>query len=279
MVASLVPFLLAALAVEGDARCPSKEQLRAALAKHGALAPRDRHTVSVREGRSDVVLTLTDEAGQRLGTRALPAGSSCEALAEAAAVVVSAWEAELDAKPSTLELAPPPPAPVREPLRVEVDLGAGVSAARVAAPGFSLGVRVSRGERGLLLGATVLVPFPRSEPLGAGTIDWMRPVGALGAGYRWRLGPVGLDGQLGVGLVLIIASGHGFTSDQQRLGVQPATVAVVRARWAEGGLRPFVGLATAFFLLPQVLEITGVSQARGLTRAELSAVLGISWGG
>ena len=278
MVASAVPLLLAALAVDGDARCPSSAQLRAALTRQ-PQTQRARHTVSVREGEGVVVLTLTDEAGQRLGTRALPQGSSCEALAEAAAVVVSAWEAELEARPPSLELAPPPPPVLSAPVRFELDVGAGVSAARFAAPAFSLALRLSRGERGPLLGATVLVPLPRSEPLGAGRVDWMRPVGALGAGYRLQLGPVGLDGQLGAGLVLIIASGHGFTSDQQRMGLQPAAVAVVRARWAQGGLRPFVGVATAFFLLPQVLEITGVSQTRGLTRAELSAVLGISWGG
>src|SRR4029079_19601054 len=114
MIGALAAWLgFSGVETVGEGACPDPAEVTRLLAQIAPSA--DRAGPAARRARlsrsADVVrVELLGTAGERLGERELDAGESCADLAAAAAVVVAAWEAELNPRVETRVSLPPPPA-------------------------------------------------------------------------------------------------------------------------------------------------------------------------
>jgi hypothetical protein len=116
---SLVALLAAsAFQVEGAGSCPRPEQVKARLDR---IAAEGDHVVELHRLDDRLQVRLLDSRGDVVGERDLIGKSSCEELAEATAVLVSAWTIDVPAlelpvlEPTPPAQEEPPPAPVAAP--------------------------------------------------------------------------------------------------------------------------------------------------------------------
>jgi hypothetical protein len=175
-----------------------------------------------------------------IGQRTLPGEGSCDELAQAAAVVLSAWLSDVHpdfagalpppapaAEPAPLPTpqppppkpptpppqaaSPPPRAPPPPPRRWEISLGLGsdITSSGLALAGV-LGVAYVPTRQGFGLNATALVSLPQQEQLGPGFVDWRR--WPLGVGPSLRIGDrnVGWDFGIGPTLAWLHLAGSNF---------------------------------------------------------------------
>src|SRR5687767_7906503 len=132
----LALLALSSFEVEGGGSCPDPEAVKARLAE---LSIEGAHVVQLRVLTDRLQVRLLDARGALVGERDLMRNSSCEELAEATAVLVSAWTIDVpalelpalepettlaatttdpapgDAPKSSLDLAPPAPPPITSP--------------------------------------------------------------------------------------------------------------------------------------------------------------------
>jgi hypothetical protein len=184
-----------------------------------------------------------------IGQRTLPAEGNCDELAQAAAVVLSAWLSDVHpdfagALPPATEpapalvpvpelapvavpapvpvlparAAPPPPAsPLPPPRRLELALGAGadISEKGIALGGFLLGDYASP-RRGLGLSAIAGVVWPRQESLGVGFVEWRRWSFGIGLSLRESIDDIRWEVSAGpsVGWLHFVGSNFDHPSSQ-----------------------------------------------------------------
>jgi hypothetical protein len=192
-----------------------------------------------------VELRLADST--LIGQRTLPVKGDCDELAQAAAVVLSAWLSDVhpdfatelppapppaippdSGLPPPLPAAPPTPQPPATPAPVPpppsrrwelgLALGADLADESLAAAGYLLGSYVP-AFRGLGVSAFVGVSWPREERLGPGFVDWRRwPLG-MGPSLRVTTGSATWDASAGPALGWLHFSGSNFdrTSGQDGL--------------------------------------------------------------
>jgi len=192
--------LALAVVVEGAATCPTPslvaERLAPLLPSVSATIERSAADVARVESRRGALdIELRDPQGALRASRRLDEDAPCADLAAAAAVVLAAWEAEL--QPGA---APPPSLPplaLPPPRRLHFDLAVGALVA-LALPsgGSSFGALVEgglagRSGRGRGPGARVALAVPlfgaEEVALGSGSASFARR--ALSLGPRWRFAP------------------------------------------------------------------------------------------
>jgi hypothetical protein len=257
----LVPLLIAFQSLVAGETCPApvdvEARVRTILHLSAEQELSEGFVVERHESGLYVELRLADAT--LIGQRTLPAEGSCDELAQAAAVVLSAWLSDVhpdfaaalppapapaaapEAAPAPepaavstptpapapqLQAAPPAPAsPPPPPRRLELALGAGadVSGADVSGASFALaGVFVADylPPRGFGLSGFAAVTWPRQERLGPGSVDWRR--WPAGIGPSLRVATRGITWDIGAGPAIgwLHFSGSNFQRSSSQNGFE-----------------------------------------------------------
>jgi hypothetical protein len=247
--ALLVPVLFAFQSLVAGEKCPAPIDVEARVRSILHLAPErelsEGFAVERHESGLYVELRLADST--LIGQRTLPAEGDCDDLAQAAAVVLSAWLSDVHPDFATeLPPAPPPTIPRDSGLARPLPAALPAPRARVASPllraptprhweaGLALGADLA-GEtfaaaayllasyvpasRGLGVSAFVNASWFREERLGPGLVDWSRwPLG-IGPSLRVTTGNATWDASAGpaLGWLHFSASNFDRTSGQDGL--------------------------------------------------------------
>ena len=298
MVAALVSWVIwSAVEVVGDGHCPSVAEVTRRLdemvpARAGESAPGHRAQLSRVEDA--VRVELLSARGDRLGERDLAAGDSCSDLAGAIAVVIAAWEADLDPRLAARVSLPAPPSPQPSAVVVQVqparprpppafDVGlallASLSGGQVA-PGARVGGWVAPAGSPLGLGVSMSAVTTRAEAVGprADAARWSRVAFAAGPQARFRAGRTTLDAQLQALAAVLRVEGVGLTTNQAATAAQLGMAAGVHVgRWW-GNARPWIGVDLLLWPGRDRLEIAGQTARGELPRLEVQFAVGVNLG-
>jgi hypothetical protein len=271
----LVPALIAFQSLAAGDTCPAAADVQGRVRSILHLAPEQELSESflVERHEAGLHIVLKSADSSVIGERTLPLEGSCDELAQAAAVVLSAWlthvhpdfagalpEPEPEPPPKPEAPAPPPPPltepqtppkrpavepgdPVRpappNPGRFDWGLGAGGDfSGGVLAPAALASVGYGPESFGFGLTAQIALTTIRKEPLGQGQVLWRR--WPLGVGVALRASSPGLRwdfsaGPLAAWLNLV---GEYFVRDYTQDAVAWGGFLTVRAA-SRGRFAPF----------------------------------------
>ena len=270
------------LGVNGDA-CPAPgavELKLASLRAPGAAAPRYRLEVG-RTG-STVLLTARDADGALWVQRELPSAAPCAELEDAAAVVLLAWEAQLQPGDVPIpEVSRPLPAPAPAPERA-LELGVRVSAAgqawlSSASPTWGAWGAVELRGRWLGVELGVMGQGQRSLALSTGSAQWSRFSVSLGGTFSAQV----LDGvDVGLGVAVVggpfWVTGVGFDDPKSVLDFDVGATATAKlllpSLWK---LRPFIAVGGTVWFRRHVAEAKTPDRAVVIPFLEASPTLGL----
>ena len=300
-LAALLALTPGALEVTGDATCPAPADVARRLAEllpttAEAPAPEEPpgRVVVARNGLALRLVLLGPNANE-LATRELPADGTCDDLAAAAAVVVAAWQADLNpdltpavglpSKPAAPKAAVATPAitraaPTAPPTRLELGLGLVVSdVAGDLAPGAILTGALGRGDLGLVAG--FMGTTSRTTAVGAiaNAASWTRVTLAIGPAWQPRRGGLRADvrvqGLLGVLHVRGMALANAASDTTPQLGAGAGG----KLALLTGTSSIWLGFDVLAWPGNQRLIIQNDAQDQGrLSRLELVGSLGLSMG-
>lgn len=282
----------ASVDVSGDSTCPHPREVSAQLeAFRPATSAAALRALVENKGATGVSVELRNEHGALVGSGMLPVNESCDALANAAAVMIVAWQAHLAAPASVPKL---PRTPVREPLvapslstravptetgwRFEVSAapalvfggGKAAFAGRVAG---NVGPAASRWSGVLAFTAQTW----RDLSVGAGVGQWLRTAVQLGPSLAVVKSPVRFQlGVFGLGSLLAV-QGKGFDSNKASSSFELGAGASATAAIPAGSWVPFWAVSTSYWPGPQKLAVDGSSQSTMVPQLEVSVALGIGW--
>jgi hypothetical protein len=244
----LVPALIAFQSLAAGDTCPAAADVQGRVRNILHLAPEQQLSESFlverHEGGLYVVLKSADSSV--IGERTLPLEGSCDELAQAAAVVLSAWlthvhpdfAGALPEPPPPPEPEAPPPTPLAEPpqappnrpaaagpsdpvrpappnpWRFDWGLGAGADfSGGVLAPAALASVGYGPESFGFGLTAQIMLTTAREESLGPGQVHWRR--WPLGAGVAFRVSSPGLRWDFSAGPLVAWLNlvGENFVND------------------------------------------------------------------
>ena len=267
----------ALVTVEGETDCPTPAAVSSALESLSPAATGTRHLARLARDDQGLHIELVDEAGHVDKTRTLEPAGSCADLAGAAAIVISAWEGELErGRPPVVLLVQAP-----RPRRVTYEVGGGFAAAltgRDFAPGGIVEVRVG-SRRGRFGGRFAFTGTDARElALGNGHATWTRFQLALGPQIRFRPGRFMFDLHADGVVAVLMVSGVGFGAPKRDLDVDPGLGGGVRAAIRLGPVAPFLGVNAVGWLRRQLVGVTGLAQTAELPRYDLSFVVGLAFG-
>jgi hypothetical protein len=306
--------------VSGACACPAPANVEAqlaALAGGGAsqLSPdptaTERHHAELTcpgDGSVDVVLRRAN--GERIADRELAAQGSCGDLASAIAVIIGAWEADLDPRvDASIALPAPPvaaPAPPPQPPAVLADreeprtpIQASVPPAPPRGLRFSVGVgllasltggRVTPGATvegdvlpaGGHLGVAGAVTATTARDSSVGTLSdaaqWSRVTLGLGPDARFTLAATRIDLQAQAIAAVLTIGGHGVPSPSSGSSPQFGGAAAVRTAWAWGTSAVWVGTQVLIFPGDDRLVVKGLPDQGHLPHIELQLASGLSLG-
>jgi hypothetical protein len=272
---------LLGVVVEGSSTCPTPaavEERLLALQPAGAGPEVARLTSEGGELR----VTLVRVDGSEAGSRTITGQHSCDELADAAAVVISAWQLEAVARERLP--APPPPPPVvvaapapaaSSPWRWELGAGAGAGwSGPDLAPAALLLASVG-GER-LGLTARAQVSGNRPAVLPAGSAAWRRAL--LAVGPRVRFGGRALtEAHTGVGLSWLSITGRGFADARHHDDFVAGLEGGLRLAWNRSGARPWLDACAAFWPSRSLVYEEPDQRSKALPRLEFLLTLGLSF--
>jgi len=299
--------------VSGACACPAPASVEAQLVAFGGagtsqVGPNldrvERHHAELicsGDGTVDVVLRRAN--GERIADRELAAQGSCGELASAIAVIIGAWEADLDPHVSSSFALPAPPPPRRTPIadREEPEPFA-VRTAPAAPPGtlrFSVGVGLLAALTGgqVTPGATVQGDvLPPGGHLGvAGTVtattsrdssvgrlsdvaQWSRVTLGLGPDARFNLAATRIDLQAQAVAAVLTVGGRGLVAASSASSLQLGGAAALRTAWAWGTSAVWVGTQVLIFPGDDRLIVTGLADQGHLPHIELQLASGLSLG-
>jgi hypothetical protein len=278
--------------VDAEPACPDPgEVVRRLAALNPALPAGDR--AHIKSGAGSLQIELS-RSGQPLGVRRLAAQGSCDDLAEAAAVVIAAWESQLStsgalplptldhpaaAKPAVITVAQP--AQPAQPRGVAAELWLGF-AGSVAAAGFAPGATadVTLARRGSPWAGSLAVYGAdlRDQPLGAGHVSWTRVTGALGPRYRLARRNICLDLTPQLLGALVWIDGQGYENNRNDSGFDIGIGAAARLAWARAKLAPWIGVALSGWLREQTIRVAGLAGSTDLPQLEVLGMAGVALG-
>ncbi|MES1185261.1 MAG: hypothetical protein ABUL60_15730 [Myxococcales bacterium] len=233
----LVPLFFAFQSLVAGETCPAAVDVEARVRTILHLPPEQELSEGfiVERHESGLYVELRSADAAVIGQRTLPAEGSCDELAQAAAVVLSAWLSDvhpdfagalpapeparetepvaapfLEPTPQPAPAAPPPKpppppppsSPPPPPRRFELGLAAGAELAKtqVAVVSGIVVVDYAPPARGWGLTGFAAAAWPRQLPLGPGSVAWRRwPIG-IGPSFRAVTGAVRWEAGAGVAL-------------------------------------------------------------------------------
>jgi hypothetical protein len=241
-----------------------------------------------------VHVELLGSDGRLLAERTLERTGSCADLAEAAAVVISTWEAEFRPDVATsvvLPLAPPPPPtspkvqvvqPQPEPtLRFDVGIGllASIAGGEVV-PGVTVAASLSSPGGHLGLAAALSASSNHSQSLGSvtGAAHWTRVALTAGPQYRLTRNAMMLDIRAGGALALLRVEGVGLPSTASDTSAQFGLGAGLRGMRAWNNAAGWIGLDVFVYPGRDQLDVGGLGASGQLPRVEVQIASGLSLG-
>jgi hypothetical protein len=274
-----VLFLAVVGAVEivANGTCPSDgdvaERLRALVPE----AAGERETAKLSSGDKGLLVELSDANGAPLWQRWLQP-APCADLAQAAAVVIAAWEAELRTRAASEVKLPAPRPPRRTGFEIDAAFLGSLAQGNALAAGGAIEIAVGE-KRSHFLGRLELAGFQtRDLPLTtAGHVSWTRAWLALGPLFRFRPGRFVLDLHAEGLLALLYFGGVGFTTTQSGYDVDVGLGAGIRGAVRAGPMRFFLGVGLAGWLRQQTVQISG-GASNVIPRIEGLLTIGIGGG-
>lgn len=267
------PLVFAFTSLVAGETCPApvdvEARVRAIL--HLAVEQQLSEGFVVERHEAGLYVELRSADSTLIGQRTLPAEGSCDELAQAAAVVLSAWlsdahpdfagalppapepepepapapepEPAVAPKPAPRPAAPPAPAP-RAARSRRWELGVGVGA-DLSAESFVPAAFATFGfapiAEGFGVGGVLGVSSSRQLALGPGQVAWRRwPLG-VGASFRATTPSVSLEVNAGPAVAWLHLEGSNFERNAAQDGVEPGGFLQLRAasrgpRWGVFGL-------------------------------------------
>jgi hypothetical protein len=270
-----------------DAACsPLNDSFASEIPDLGVPGPSRR--VEIVDAGAEVVLRLQDDAGKELATRRLIRDhASCKDLAQAAAVIITAWQLHPDEwTPELPRLGPSETAPAlrrarpRGPSRVQYELSAGflasIDSGGAFAPGGQASAALTRRGVRWLGRMSVFGADARAQRLGFGTLSFSRIALAVGGAYRfgtiWQL-----ELQADAVAALLVLHGGG-TADSSAFNVDPGLRAGVRGmrRWRH--VAAFLDAGVVGWLRSQQVNANGRSDTVEPPRVEVQLAAGLAYG-
>jgi hypothetical protein len=284
-------ILLGALPVGGSSTCPSPADVVARAQALGVAS--SEHRASVDPEGAGVRIRLVDASGATLGERVLPA-APCPDLAQAAAVLLSVWEARLRAaEPSAMqEPAPaatpapppaveaaPPPRPKHQPMAMEAGIGL---TAGVDSVGLTFGAQLMGSLTPARLGFgadfSIAALGVRDVDVDGVTVHYQRfPIG-LGLHYRLLGDPVRVDLLARADAAMLVVSDE-TSNPQTYRSVDFGASGGARAEAALGPLWIWFSVCVTAWPGRQTLTVTGFPGGRELPGFEFLFVEGVAFGG
>ncbi|HXJ21359.1 MAG TPA: hypothetical protein VMT03_14100 [Polyangia bacterium] len=292
---------LVAVDVAGDVTCPAPPDVSRLLVEMAPAAAGDRtadqHHVRLSRDGGGLHVRLLDPRDQQLAERDLPAAESCADLAHAVAIVIAAWEADLDPRITAQVTLPPPASRSEQPTAVvqvtqaaappapplSWDLGLaliGSVTGGQAAPGARIGGWIAPGGWHMGLGLTVSGVTARSAPVGAyaDAARWSRVAFGAGPEARFDVGRTILAARAQGVAALLSVEGVGLSTTAASSSSQLGASLGVQAGRPWGNATPWVGLDVLVWPGRDRLEITGLADQGQIPRFELQLALGLSLG-
>ncbi len=271
----LVPALIAFQSLASGETCPAAADVQARVRSILHLEPEQQLSESflVERHEAGLYVVLKGADSSVIGERTLPLAGSCDELAQAAAVVLSAWlthvhpdfagalpapesEVEPDTPPPAAPPAPPPSPPPKRPAATPApsnplppappnpwrfDWGLGVGGdftGDALAPAALASIGYGPERFGFGLTAQVVLTTTREEPLGVGVVRWRR--WPLGAGVALRVSSPNLRWDFSAGPLVawLNLMGQKFVTDYTRHADAWGGFLTVRAS-GRGRLAPF----------------------------------------
>ncbi len=282
----------------GDSTCPTPAEVRDRLAQLASATAgysgSDPHRANLSSSDGMVHIELLGSDGRLLAERTLERSGSCADLAEAAAVVISTWEAEFRPNVATSVVlppaSPPPPAnpevklvqsPSIRPLRFDVGIGllASVTGGEVV-PGAMVAASLSPTDRHLGLAAALSASSTHSQSVGSssGAAHWTRVALTAGPQYRLTRNAMMLDAHAGGALALLRVEGVGLPSTASDTSVQFGLGAGLRGIRAWNNAAGWIGVDVLAYPGHDHLEIGGLGDSGQLPRVEVQIATGLSLG-
>ena len=302
LISALLALWLAqpALDVGGDSTCPSPSAVRERLGEitdvGAATSQSDRHRANLSSVGGKVHVELLGEDGRLLAERTLEQTGSCSDLSEAAAVVLSTWEAEFNPHIAASVVLPPSAASVRAetspavvakahapeaPLRFDVGLALlGSIAGGEVVPGAKLEGSLFPTSSRLGLGAALSASSTHSQSVDSspGDVHWMRVALTVGPKYRLGQRATMLDLYAGGAIAVLHVEGFGIPSSAADTSAQLGLGAGLRGLWAWNNAAAWLGVDALAFPGRDSLEIGGVGDVGQLPRLEIQIAFGVSLG-
>jgi hypothetical protein len=297
--------VLSALPVGGSALCPAPREVQAALESLLPQGGRPGDAAEINSVGGGLEVTLHDARGTLIAHRVFAERTGCDTLAQAAALLIAAWEAETppgtrpDA-PSKLAETEAEGANADATSRAEADARAGdalgVASSRDPSGGWPIEVGggavaswadalavgglldVAAGPPGRWAGvASFEGTTARSLPLGGGAINWQRWQLGLGARLRLTQAPELAAQAEAVGAAVALAS-SGFQTDGSAIQVEPGGRLTLRASIHLGPVIGWLEVAGTAWFLRQLGVVQDVASTAQLPRYEVLAAAGVAVG-
>jgi hypothetical protein len=285
-VTAFVLGLAAAVTVEGASTCPSPAAVGERLS--ALLPPADtgaRDVARIEPEGSGVRITLRRADGSAAGTRTLAGEHTCDELAEAAAVIIAAWQNDGAARDPLPAPPPPPrpavraPAPARAPPPVRWQIGAGAGGAAAGttlAPAALIDGGLAPAGGPLGAGLRASISGNRTIELNGGSARWRRALATLGPRLRLERATLAFQADAGAGISWLALEGVGFAQGQRHDAALFGLAAGLRAAWRRPGFEPWIDAGVA--LWPRATELFQLPDGYSTTlpRLELLLTLGVS---
>jgi len=310
---------LSGIGVRGNASCPTPEALAAAL--EGLIAPAPGSgsarpdVVELAGHGASVTVRLTSAGGDLVGEKRLPERLSCADRAQAAAVIVAAWEAHLRgvagpiapravgvraatepppvtvARPAAPAPASPPaggaaqpsargPAapPAWVPIQLETSaaLFASVTADGVV-PGGIFEVAVARGDAPLALDVGAVIIGAHGTGVASGRGVWRRFGGVVELDSRSRWRSLALHMYGGAALTAVTVTGESFPSTGNDTLFDPGIVVGLRLALV-ARLAPWLGASAVSWPRAHTLLVGGSPASADLPQFEAWLGGGVTFG-
>jgi hypothetical protein len=295
----LVAVFGTALPVRGATACPTAPEVAEALA---SLLPSSAEhatgdSAELLPDGDGVRVRLLQADGTVLAEKQLAAGS-CKQMAEKAGVVLAAWESQLhpevalaiEAPPAALSLAAPAlatrpvlsarmPSPPAAAPSFAFAMGVGVLASfqgDTVAPAAALDARVYGRQSGWGAKLALRGSGTHRLALGPGEAEWRRLGVAAGVLRRatWRH----VSAEAGVDLLSgwLFVEGDGYTVGQSARSWDFGAEVGGRIGFPLGRAEPWIGVAGAAWLRPQLVEVSGLPAQGRLPALEARVGAGVS---
>jgi hypothetical protein len=298
MVGTLAFWLvLAQVEVVGEGACPAPADVSRRLAELVPVAavPAAPRMARLSRVGDSLRVVLAGADGQRLGERDLPANESCADLAAAVAVVIAAWEAQIDPRVTSRVDLPAPAAPVTAPvLAVQAkpapprpgpafDLGLGLIASLTGgqlAPGARLGAWIAPAGWRIGIGVAAAATTARAEPVAPppAAARWTRLAFGLGPETRFGAGQTTVGARLHALAALLQVEGVGLPTTASDSSAQFGAGMGLHIGRPWGNATPWIGADVLIWPGRERLVITGVSAQGELPRFEVQLAIGLSLG-